>query len=136
MGRGPDDKNDCYRLDVYNLTTNQWSTSPITTPHCWFAMTVQSDQMIIAGGKTKKHKITKMMLVLDCGQWKDYNTMPTTRWKFTVVAYEFMLIDLSMTMSKIDGFPQVPLNYWTPLVDLGTFVMTSHHYTTNSRLLL
>jgi len=22
----------CYRLEVYNLTTNQWNPSPITTP--------------------------------------------------------------------------------------------------------
>ena len=38
-GRNYDNQNS-YRLVVYNLTTNQWSSSPITTPYCWFAMTV------------------------------------------------------------------------------------------------
>jgi len=41
----------CYRLDVYDLTTKKWSTSPITTPHCWFAMTVLDNKLIIDGGE-------------------------------------------------------------------------------------
>ena len=45
-GRNVDNDQSCYRLDVYNLTTNQWSTSPITTPYCWFAMTVLDDKLI------------------------------------------------------------------------------------------
>ena len=38
------------RLDVYNLTTNRWNSTPITTPHSWVAMTVLDDKLIIAGG--------------------------------------------------------------------------------------
>ena len=34
-GRGLDDDQGSYRLDVYNLATNQWSTSPITTSLLW-----------------------------------------------------------------------------------------------------
>ena len=50
-----------YRLDVYNLTTNQWSSSPITTPYCWFAMTVMvlDDKLIIAGGVIKNGEVIK-----------------------------------------------------------------------------
>ena len=33
-GRSINDYQVSYRLDVYNLTTNQWSSSPITTPYC------------------------------------------------------------------------------------------------------
>ena len=49
---GPSDmkRKDCYRLDVYNLSANQWCS--ISTPCCWFAMTVLNDKLIIAGGKT------------------------------------------------------------------------------------
>ena len=39
-GRSVFDDQYCYRLDVYNLTTNQWSSSPIATPYCWFAMSL------------------------------------------------------------------------------------------------
>ena len=45
----------CYRIDVYNLTTNQWSPSPITTPYHHFAMTVLDDKLVTAGGITKNH---------------------------------------------------------------------------------
>ena len=33
-GRSSNKFENSYRLDVYNLTTNQWSPSPITTPYC------------------------------------------------------------------------------------------------------
>ena len=61
-GRSDSDKQNSYRLDVYNLTTNQWSSSPITTPHCWFAMTVLDNKLITAGGSTVKN-----VLVLNAG---------------------------------------------------------------------
>ena len=56
-GSGDDDKQVSYRLDVYNLTTNQWSSSPITTPYYWFAMTVVDDKLVTAGGLTKNQEI-------------------------------------------------------------------------------
>ena len=40
------DDEDSYRLGVFNLTTNQWSLSPITTPYCDFAMTVLDELLI------------------------------------------------------------------------------------------
>ena len=84
-----------YRLDVYNLTTNQWSPSPITTPYCAFAMTVLDDKLVVAGGATKNyecHEAVKKVLVLNAGQWKDYSKIPTARSCATAVGYHCMLI--------------------------------------------
>ena len=91
--KGKSDNNNqfSYRLDVYNLTTNQWSLSPITT-HRSFAMTVLDDKLVIVGGRTKAHEVVKKVLVLNTGQWKDYSEMPTARYSATAVGYHSMLI--------------------------------------------
>ena len=91
-GTSLDDKQNCYRLDVYNLTTNQWSSSPITTPYRSFAMIVLDDKLVIAGGVTKNNEVVKKVLVLNTGQWKDYSEMPTARQAATAVGYNYMLI--------------------------------------------
>ena len=91
-GRSIDNKQRSYRLDVYNLTTNQWSSSPITTPYCVFALTVLDDKLVIAGGATKNLEVVKKVLVLNAGQWKDYSEMPTARCGATAVGYHSMLI--------------------------------------------
>ena len=77
-GRSINNKKDSYKLDVYNLTTNRWSSSPITTPYCWFALTVLDDKLVTAGGTTKNYEVVKKVLVLNAGQWNwDYSEMPT-----------------------------------------------------------
>ena len=91
-GNNVNDYQYCYRLDVYNLTTNQWSPSPITTPYDSFAMTVLDDKLVIAGGTTKNGEVVKKILVLNAGQWKDYSEMPTARCHATAVGYHSMLI--------------------------------------------
>ena len=91
-GRSINDDQVSYRLDVYNLTTNQWSSSPITTPYRWFAMTVLDDKLVIAGGQTKNNETVKKVLVLNAGQWKDYSEMPSARSGATAVGYHSMLI--------------------------------------------
>ena len=91
-GRSINDRQYSYRLDVYNLTTNQWSSSPITTPYCVFAMTVLDDKLVTAGGSKKNHEVVKKVLVLNAGQWKDYSEMPTARSNATAVGYHSMLI--------------------------------------------
>ena len=101
-GRSTEDAKDCYRLEVYNLTTNQWSTSPITTPYCWFAMTVLDDKLIIAGGETKSDEVTNKVLVLDRGQWKDFNEMPTARECATAAGYQSLLIVIG-GLTKLGG---------------------------------
>ena len=90
-GTSDNNRQDSYRLDVYNLTTNQWSSSPITTPYCDFAMTVLDDKLVTAGGE-KNGEIVKKVLVLNAGQWKDYSEMPTARYCATAVGYHSMLI--------------------------------------------
>ena len=91
-GRSINDYQHSYRLDVYNLTTNQWSPSPITTPYCHFALTVLDDKLVIAGGATKNNEDVEKVLVLNAGQWKDYSEMPTARQSATSVGYHSMLI--------------------------------------------
>ena len=91
-GTSSNDRQDSYRLDVYNLTTNQWSFSPITTPYYAFAMTVLDDKLVTAGGLTKNCEVVKKVLVLNAGQWKDYSEMPTARSCATAVGYHSMLI--------------------------------------------
>ena len=91
-GNNVDDDKECYRLDVYNVTTNQWSSSPITTPYCWFAMTVLDDKLVTAGGRTKNNEVVKKVLVLNAGRWKDYSEMPTARYCAAAVGYHSMLI--------------------------------------------
>ena len=91
-GTNNDDKQYSYRLDVYNLTTNQWSPSPITTPYSWFAMTTLDDKLVTAGGRTKNGEVVNKVLVLIAGQWKDYSEMPTARYAAAAVGYHSMLI--------------------------------------------
>jgi len=90
-GINANDFQDCYRLDVYNLTTNQWSPSPITTPYCLFAMTALDDKLVTVGGMTK-NKVVKKVLFHNTGKWKDYSEMPTARFHSTAVGYHSMLI--------------------------------------------
>ena len=106
-GTNSNDKQNCNRLDVYNLTTNQWSSSPITTPLSWFAMAVLDDKLVIAGGKTKNYEVVKKVLVLNTGQWEDYSEMPTARCNATAVGYHSMLIVIAGQI-KVEG-------RWTPI---------------------
>ena len=87
-----DDHQYSYRLDVCNITTNQWSSSPITTPYNSFAMTVLDDKLVTAGGATKNNEVVKEVLVLNAGQWKDYSEMPTASCNATAVGYHSMLV--------------------------------------------
>ena len=91
-GRSVNDDQDCCRLDVYNLSTNQWRPSPITTPYYGYAMTVLNDKLVTVGGAVSKYEVTNKILVLDAGRWKDYTEMPTARSCTTAVGYHSMLI--------------------------------------------
>ena len=85
------DYQNCHRLNVYNLTTNQWSY-PITTPYSWFALTVLENKLIIVGGIGKKSGIVKKVLFLNGGHWEAYSEMPTARCHATAVGYQSKLI--------------------------------------------
>ena len=101
-GRNNENYENSYRLDVYNLTTNQWSSSPIITLYRYFAMTVLDDKLVTAGGATKNNEIVKKLLVLNAGQWKDYSEMPTARYSATAVGYHSMLIVVGGVI-KVEG---------------------------------
>ena len=104
VGGGYEDsfKEISYRLDVYNLATNQWSPSPITTPYSFFALTVLDDKLVIAGGETKAYEAVKKVLVLNAGQWRDYSEMKTARTCATAVWYHPMLIVVGGE-SRVEG---------------------------------
>ena len=102
------DYNLSFRLDVYNLTTNQWSLPPVTTPYCSFAMTVFNDKLVIAGGTTKDNEVVKKVLVLNAGQWKDYSEMPTARQSATAVGYHSMLIVVGGGINVESKWTRVP----------------------------
>jgi len=114
-GKSDAKKKDCYRLDIYNVYTNHWDSSPITTPHCLFAMTVLNDKLIIVGGKTKSDDVTNKIFVLDEGEWKDYNEMPTARYHATAVGYQSMVIVVG-GQAKIKGTKWIKLST-TELLD-------------------
>ena len=101
--KSTNDKWDSYKLGIYNLTnltTNQWSSSPIMTPQCMFAMTVLDDKLIIAGGWTNSGKITNKVFVLTRGQWNDYNEIPASRANATAVVCNSKMI----VVGGVDGF--------------------------------
>ena len=103
-GMNNNEDEDSYRLNVYNLTTNQWSSSPITIPYHLFAITVLDDKLVTAGGATKNDEAVKKVLVLNAGQWKDYSEMPTARCNATAVGYCSMLIVVGGTSRwKVNG---------------------------------
>ena len=106
-GTSNNDDEDSYRVDVYNLTTNQWSSSPITTPYCLFAMTVLDDKLVTAGGATKNDEVVKKVLVLNAGKWEDYSEIPTARFCATAVGYNSMLIVVDGTIKVGDKWVRV-----------------------------
>ena len=94
VGSGREGKHEVvesYRLDVYNLVANRWS-SPVSTPYCDFAMTVLDDKLLIVGGATKSDDVTNAILVLDAGKWSKYSEMPTARYGAIAAAYQNILI--------------------------------------------
>ena len=119
-------KDDQYsnRLDVYNLTTNRWDSSPITTPYCFFAMTALDDKLIIAGGVDKNGKITNEVLVLDGGEWEYYSKMPTSRRCATAVACQSMLL--------IVGGQNIIKGQWTMLATTELLCTNECWYTCNN----
>jgi len=84
----------CYKIDIYNVYANQWSASPIVTPHSGFAMTVLNEKLIIAGGQTKSGEITNKVLVFDEGEWKYFSEMRTARYNLAAVGHEPMPITI------------------------------------------
>jgi len=99
VGGGYEGKNvsrdkESYRIDIFNVYANQWSTSPIITPYRGFAMTILNNRLIIVGGRVKSGEITNKILVLDEGQLEYYNEMRTAQFNLAAIGYQSMLITI------------------------------------------
>ena len=121
------DYQNCFKLNVYNLTTNQWSY-PITTPCSWFAMTVLNNKLMITGGRTKDFEIVKKVLVLNGGHWEEYSKMPTARYQATAVGYQLKLIVIGGQTESILSKRQMMVSSTIEVLDT---VNGSWHICTN-----
>ena len=81
-----------YRIDIYTLCNDSWSSSPINTPSIYFAMTTLNSQLITAGGRDRNFKATNKIFSLDGDHLKEYTRMITPRCKATAVGYQRLLI--------------------------------------------
>jgi len=81
-----------YTINCYNPVNNLWSSSPINTPYCFFAMTTLNNNLPIAGGEDKHYKRTNQILTMDTVQLKKYTKMTTARVCATATGHQGMLI--------------------------------------------
>jgi len=81
-----------YTINCYDSVNNLWSSSPINTPYCHFAMTTLNDNLLIAGGKDKHNKNTNQILIMDASQLNNYTKMTTARVYATAAGNQGMLI--------------------------------------------
>jgi len=81
-----------YTINCYDPVNNLWSSSPINTPYCHFAMTTLNNNLLIAGGEDKHYKKTNQILTMDAGQLNNYTKMTTARAYATAAGHQGMLI--------------------------------------------
>jgi len=81
-----------YIINCYNPVNNLWTSFPINTPYCHFAMTTLNNNLLIAGGEEKRYKTTNQILTMDDGQLKNYTKMTTARAHATAAGHQGMLI--------------------------------------------
>jgi len=81
-----------HRIDVYTLSNNSWSPSPINSPYNQIAMTTLGNQLITVGGKNKSYIVTNKILSLDGNQLKEYTRMITPRCFASAAGYRGTLI--------------------------------------------
>ena len=83
-----------HRIDIYDVSFNSWSNSPIFTPYRYFAMTTLNNRLIIAGGRDYHNKTTDMILTFENGakKLKEYATMTTAKCNVTAAGHLGMLI--------------------------------------------
>jgi len=81
-----------YRIDIYCPINNSWSPSPINTSYYWFAMITLNNQLITAGGRDRKDKVTNKVFTLYGDHLKEYTRMITPRWQATAAGHQGALI--------------------------------------------
>ena len=92
-GKSVKNNKDCCKLDIFDISTEQWSLNPIATPYHAYAITVLENKLITVGGLTKRNdEFTKKILVLNGTQWKDYSRIPTARACATAVGHYSTLL--------------------------------------------
>ena len=80
-----------YTINCYDPVDNLWYP-PVSTPCCWFSMTILNKKLLISGGHDRRRETTKQVLKLDAGQLKKYTKMITARSWVTTAGYHRMLI--------------------------------------------
>ena len=81
-----------HRINVYSLTNNSWSPSPINTSYYYFALTTLNNQLIAAGGKDRSIKVSNKIFLLDGDHLKQYTRMITPRYLATAAGHQGTLI--------------------------------------------
>ena len=81
-----------YRIDIYSATNNSWNPSPINTSYKYFAMTTLNNQLITAGGRDRRDKVTNKIFSLDGDNLKEYTRMISPRSHATVAGHQGTLI--------------------------------------------
>ena len=80
-----------YRIDIYNIANNSWNT-PVTSPSCYFGMTIFDNHVIIAGGKDNSWRVTDLVLMLNADRLEKYTKMTKPRSRTAVVGYKKKII--------------------------------------------
>ena len=107
-----------YRIDIYNIDNNSWNT-PVTSPCCYFGMTIFNNRVIIAGGKDNSWRVTDSVLMLNAGHLEKYTKMTRPRSRTTVIGYQKMVIivggEASMyeTLSSTELYDSITRQWYT-----------------------
>ena len=108
-----------HRIDIYTLSNDSWSPSPINAPYNHFAMITLGNQLITVGGINKRYIVTNKILSLDGNQLKEYTRMITPRCDATAVGYHGTLIvvggrdDLWRILASTEVFDSTTKQWYT-----------------------
>jgi len=80
-----------YQINIYDADNDSWS-SPVTTQHCYFAMTSLNNCLIIAGGVNQRGVPTDQIFMLNNDLLNEYTKMKRPRGWATAVGYQKMLL--------------------------------------------
>jgi len=81
-----------FRIDVYTLSSNSWSKSPIKTPYYYYALAILNNQLVTAGGLGNDNAATNKILLLTGDQLIEYTRMATRRYNTTAAGHQGTLI--------------------------------------------
>ena len=79
-----------YTINCYDPVDNNFLYPPISTPCCWFSMTILNKKLLISGGHDRRRETTRQVLKLDASQLKMYSKMITARSWVTAASYHRM----------------------------------------------